>query len=461
MSPEPIEERLDHLRPSPSPRFYRRMSRAAWTPVAIARRRVLLTTGLTLMIAVVLLAFTPQGRAWAQQALRFFTRASGDTLPAPTIPTMRWVDQTPGRPAPTLIPEEPTQPAFSADCGDIHAPRCTFAQIRSKVNFKVEQLGVIPAGLYFIGATGGPDAVELIYDSADHGGFLYLREEPWTGSSKQTAWQVGASAVVESVRIGDLSGEYVRGTFMMKDGDQTVTWDAQADEQTLHWVDGGVFYEMQSAGPVLPVDRQAFVSLAASLTTGSVAASLTPMPPTPTANTFNFQSAFPLTIPQAEQQAGFPVLAPSKLPAILSFVGARINTPDELIPGAVTLFYLLDQNIQGPNTDGLFLQEQPVPDQARCTWCGFRVGDSAAVWADTTASVVGSGIQMVQVGDAQGEYVQGVWTGRNNNGTWAWEPDQPVKRLRWRANGVAFELSYYGDDISQADMLAIAGSIRR
>ena len=80
--------------------------------------------------------------------------------------------------------------------------------------------------------------------------------------------------------------------------------------------------------------------------------------------------------------------------------------------------------------------------------------------ADNTYSIVGGGIQTVQINAVPGQYVEGVWAGKNNDGTWAWEPVPSIKRLRWQMNGMAYEMSYLGDDITQADLIAIAESMK-
>ena len=455
-----IEEKLNSLQPSPSQRFYRRMRRAAWTPAAASRRRAVAATSLTFLLIAALLIFTPQGRAWAQGLLNYFTRAGSDTLPAPTMATMRWVEQTPGVPASTLTPVEPTQLAFSADCGDYSAPKCTVEQIRSKVDFTVKQLGTIPDGFYFTGATGGPGRIEIFYDTADHGGVIYISEAPWTGSPEQTSWEIGASAVVENVQIGSLAGEYVEGTFMMKDGDSEMVWHEDADVQTMHWVDHGVFFVMQTAGPSFPLDPQALTTLAESLTTGPVAAASLPMPPTatPDPQESELRSVYPLTVAQAEEKAGFDVLEPTKLPEFLSWIGARYEAEQK----TVNLFYHLNLSLSivPPNDNGLYLSEHLAPDPANGTPWGFRLGDSNAMMADNTYSIVGGGIQTVQINAVPGQYVEGVWAGKNNDGTWAWEPVPSIKRLRWQVNGMAFEMDYYGDEITQADMIAIAESMK-
>ena len=123
-------------------------------------RRISRAAFVTLMI-VVLLALaliTPQGRAFAQSILQFFVRSESDAIPVPTSEPVNWVDLTPGVPPATKTPL-PAMAIFANECGDFGSPTCTVEQIRSKVDFTVKEPANIPEGLYFIGATGGPDSI--------------------------------------------------------------------------------------------------------------------------------------------------------------------------------------------------------------------------------------------------------------------------------------------------------------
>jgi hypothetical protein len=262
------------------------------------------------------------------------------------------------------------------------------------------------------------------------------------------------------VQIGSVKGEYVKGSFMLIDGKTSAKWNPNVAIQTLHWVDQGVFFEMQVVGATAQISRDEFVALAETLTTKPVAAASTPMPPTatPDPQASDMSSHYPLTVAQAEEQAGFDVLEPTKLPEFLSWIGARYEAEHK----TVNLFYHLNLSLSivPPNDNGLFLSEQLAPDPANGTPWGFRLGDSNAMMADNTYSIVGGGIQTVQINAVPGQYVEGVWAGKNNDGTWAWEPVPSIKRLRWQMNGMAYEMSYLGDDITQADLIAIAESMK-
>ena len=421
--------------------------------------RVTAIVVLALLFAGAVFLITPQGQALAQSLLRFFTRSQNNTMPVPTSVPLVWVEKTPGateaaQVTPSLEPTL-TGAAFSNQCGDFRSPTCSVEQIRKMVKFTVKELGLIPEPLHFIGATGGPDRVTLLYDTQDHSGFIVLTQEQWTGSAAQKNWiNIGPNAVVETVQIGSLSGEYVKGSFGYRSGETQATWNDNAGMQNLRWVDNGVFMTIERAGPDgpgKPIDRDGLVAIAESMTTGPASAVATPLPSlTPTLTSVpetpepGYQ--FTLSIAEAAQKAGFSVQAPTHLPQILTFVGASYDPATNF----VRLSYTTDFS------EGLMITEEHASDAAQCKICAFKVGVSADVWTDTYGSIVPKDIiQTVKIGNATGQYVEGMW----ENG-WEWVPDPNIKRMRWQANGRAYEFFYVGTEISKEDMIRMAESMK-
>ena len=202
-------------------------------------------------------------------------------------------------------------------------------------------------------------------------------------------------------------------------------------------------------GPDGFFDRAGMVALAESLTTGPVAARLTPVPsltPTPVQPTPEPGFQFTLTITEAGQKAGFSVSGPTYLPQILTFKGASYDPATNL----VRLSYTTDFS------ENLMITEELAPDAAQCKICGFKVGASADVWTDTYGSIVPKDtIQTVMIGNATGQYVEGMW----ENG-WEWVPDPYIKRMRWQANGRAYEMYYVGTEISKDDLIRMAEGMK-
>jgi len=416
------------------------------------RQIAALITVIVLLLAVAFL-LSPQGQIWAQSALQFFTHSESNTLPPPPTETLVWVN--PQAPTPTPGPTATPMAAFSTDCGDYPAPHCSVAQIRGKVTFPVRELSIIPAEMYFVGATGGPDYVYLAYETVEleQGPLLALFEQPWTGSAEQTNWEVGPEVVVETVLIGDVTGEYVRGSFSYMAGDAEMAWNPDFQE-TLRWVEQDVFHDLRYFSFDAPLGKDVMAALAASLTSEPVSANHPQMPPTPTPEVFDFSMLYPLTIAQAKAQAGFDVWEPARLPQILYFEGAAVKPETQV----VSMFFGLDQKRWVGNTDGLTISQQPA--QSDCELCGFVMGDPAQAEAAYPGKVVGANavITSLTLGSNPGQYIEGGWIAQDDN-EMKWENDPHVKILRWQAGANAFELCYWGFDVDQAALLSIAESM--
>jgi hypothetical protein len=247
---KPIEEQLDHLHPSPSPRFYRRMSRAAWTSAGIARRRALAATGLTLMVTLALLAFTPQGRAWAQELLNYFTRAASDTVPITPLP--QTTVQDPGYVFNQAIAEVAQQAGF-----DVLEPAW---------------LPMDPSGQQLLSFDGASieeqkNIVRIFYrytlggDGLTDG--LVLREQRFQiVDDCELCGMVGASAIVQTVSIGDGTGEYVEGVWKADDNGEW-KWTPDPYVRTLRWQKGDLALEIQYFGQ--EVEKADLLAIAESM----------------------------------------------------------------------------------------------------------------------------------------------------------------------------------------------------
>lgn len=142
------------------------------------------------------------------------------------------------------------------------------------------------------------------------------------------------------------------------------------------------------------------------------------------------------SVEDIERRVGYDVLAPTDLPDSLTFAGANIQESKKIT-------YLFYRYIE---TNALVLRQEPFQQTDDCELCGW-VGASAA-------------IQTVQIGGASGEYVEGTWNLTDDGPVWMADPY--LKTLRWQAGGMAFELLYMGppDSLTQAQMIAIAASLK-
>jgi hypothetical protein len=327
-------------------------------------------------------------------------------------------------------------------------------EIRGKVDFTVKELSDIPEGMYFIGATGGPDSIFLKYEFENHSGGLTIFEERWTGKPAEGTSEVGASALVEKVQIGNLAGEYFRGSFSMRAGDPVTVWDPDFPVETLRWVEGGVSYTLgYDFTTQMPLGKARLIALAQGMTTEPVAKLPLPATATPESNEFSLRNVFNLSIPQAEELAGVKLLLPSQLPEFLSFLGAKYEVETKV----ARVFYVVEE----PYMNGLTVSQQVVSDPDDCAICDIVVGDSTQLGPDNSPMIVGadSNLETVEIGDVKGQYVTGVCKGKDCCGC-VWDSEPFLQTLRWQIDGRAFELQYAGSDLSKTDLIAVAEDLK-
>lgn len=320
------------------------------------RLRAVSLSALTLLLVLGMIFILPQGQVWANNILRFFIPGSDQiSLPTPQPVKINPANLTPDAAQPTLTPIAARRPEFYAACGDIFAPRCSIEQIQKMVDFPVKGIADLPVGLQFLGGTGGPDGVSLYYWRDDPISSLLLTQGPATQA--EAPIPVGKSAAIQPVQIGNVSGEYVKGTYFSYGGDTEAQWNPNADSQSLRWEEQGMLYTMWMTGsaefPDYSLDMAGMVRLAASLT--DQAAQL-PAQPTHEA---------PKTVRQVEQEAGFKVIEPAWLPEGYRFERAGYFPNQKLIcnfyhhPADVPMFR--PSNPPAPSLSIAFSAGVPLP----------------------------------------------------------------------------------------------------
>lgn len=415
-----------------------------------------------ILAAIVLIAAIffslPEGRTLAQQVIHFFTRGETNLMPGPTATPVKWVEQTPGVAAPTFT-SQPTNtgPVLESSCGTYQEPHCSIDEIRKMVNFPVFALAELPGDLYFSGATGGQDEVYISYKTHSQTGLLDITEQLLTDDLVTSTVELGADAEIQSVQVGSVLGEYVKGAY---DGNNNPpVWNSDADVQVLRWVNQGVVFTLTKFGVAPLMTRDDMVELASELSTGFVGENGIPavVTPTLTEEPFDIRSVYPLSLSEAEAQAGFKLLSPEKLPEVLSFVGASYDEKTKM----VTLLYKYVIPGMPEIMDGLIIKELVVTKGQSCDLCEFVRGKFVY---GSTEDIVSedANIETVQIGSLSGQYLEGIgWVNATNDiSGWAWESDPYRKRLRFEVNGLAVEVWADTYELTKADLISIAESMK-
>jgi hypothetical protein len=205
----------------------------------------------TLAATAALFAFvfvTPWGRSLAQSALRFFVRTERTTFPLEPSQIVTFV---PDASAPTAQPP---------------APLVTIAEAEREAGFDVAELPFVPEGFDYRGARVYDRAVTIEYEARGGGGSLIIKQSP--EGFVQSRWDEVPGHAIVPVKIGEVDGEFARGTFVVYAGDTTATWNPDAPILRMRWVKDGIWFQMTRFGDVeatASLDRARLTELAAAV----------------------------------------------------------------------------------------------------------------------------------------------------------------------------------------------------
>lgn len=207
--------------------------------------------GLVGLLAMLLVLFllTPGGKAFAQQILQYFTRASSDTLPL-----QAWQLSTP-----TLSGKA------TVDAANMLNANLTLGEVEKQAGYDVLEPAWLPENLSFAGASFEDDhhIVRIFYRYVELNG-LVIREEPFTKTEDcELCGELGASASVETVQIEDSVGEYVEGVWKLTDNGPV--WESDPYLKSLRWQKNGLAIELQYMGPPASLTKEELIKVAKNL----------------------------------------------------------------------------------------------------------------------------------------------------------------------------------------------------
>lgn len=242
---EQIETLLTHITDKPSERFYEKMENAPWNTAAneqSARPTTRPNYRATAAVAIVALMtagllFTPLGAAAQELLSRFFT----------PLPTNTQTSTITINPQPTAIAEAP-----------VYIPQ-SLAQVQAQVGFDIPLPRALPPFYNTLDAQLVGDGVMVSFrnDSDTVGRNLVMQIHPLGDDPDHFDFEVGANAQIETVQIGNVTGEYVRGYWATDEAPTVVgenaegqvveleqSWNNDLGFQFLKWQADGFNYQI-------------------------------------------------------------------------------------------------------------------------------------------------------------------------------------------------------------------------
>ena len=416
-------------------------------PILKQRRFRLFALSALVVLLVAATFATPWGKAFAQSLFQFFAVAEGDSFPLPTeqialynnVPTVAPTFAAQLKPIET---EEPPAPAPTRD----PYYSLTVSEAEAQAGFDVLEPAYLPPYFTFRGAAYDPDrrVVTLVYKY--DGGLGRDRVGIYIGQQRLSDYdpracpscQIGPSAVVQTVRIGNVTGEYVGGAWRgpqatsMPGASATpeMVWDPTPFFRTVGWQEEEMRFTVQGIGPAadgeLPgnLSKDTLVEIATSMT----------MCRDTLASLF-----YRCQVSSVEAAVGFDAKEP----------------PDD-IPGLV--FERAEAN---PTLGVLGLHYKAIGGGTELIITQSRTDLVALGWGEVPLS---ANVEKVKIGQYDGEYVQGTFIVRPGATSAVWEPNAPVQRLRWREGNRLFGIDMFGrtasvEYLGKEALIALAESL--
>lgn len=319
-----IETMLENLPPDISPRFEKRLISAPWTPRAVRRRRTLAVIYLTVIFLIAFIGLTPQGRAFAQNIIEFFTTTDQSFFPLSEEELDLFY--TPASPrALSLVEVTPLAPLldYCSNPEDIGTYDCEIQRVEKELNIDLKEFSAVPPSFTFaeiwlypsLSNTNTSNIVGISYQTS--GAILSLAQGTGDFPPASDGEKVPSSAV-QQVKIGEYDGEYVNGYFGLRNGDNKLIWSTTGADQRIRWKEGERWFEILAfSGPGTSgyLDKQALISLASNMV----------YQPENSEQTTKVDFDFIPNIPLAEKICGFNILQPTKLPQGMEFDHAKYD----------------------------------------------------------------------------------------------------------------------------------------
>lgn len=228
------------------------------------------------VLVVAAIALTPQGRAWAQQVMRLFTRTQGMTFPlSPAqIEGANLAEQAEAQAQPTAAPPA-TLLFFEQACTQADPQANTLCQAQ----LAAETAGFTPwlpawddPGLFLTslafdsardivqagyGYRGYPDAINSVMIFQGTGAL-----------PTDSDWQKVPEQYIQAVEVAGAPAEYVQGAFVARPGATQATWESDISMARLRWKQGEQWFEIFKVGQpemVTFLDQAGMIRLAESL----------------------------------------------------------------------------------------------------------------------------------------------------------------------------------------------------
>jgi len=346
-----IEELLEKMQPVPSANFHHKMKQAVWQTKNLeaeikrsSNHRARFALAFTMLLLAAGLLLSPQGRAWAQEVIHFFSRINTQTVEIPESQS-KLLEESANISydvplVPLFIPTVSPEMAALPGCGtpeEAQSYSCRVALAESQLGFDLKELPATPEdwkfdSLYFDAASKLAIISYILEQNSPASGSFSLTQGVGDFPTEfvNTPWEAVPSDKVEPVKVAGHEGEYVKGSFGTP-ADKRLGW-SDSYIHRLAWSDGARWYEIKLyPSPTSPdlMSRDQLIGLAERLVDS----------PQEKIEALDADALY--SVSDVEQISGMDLKAPTLLPLDTDFEYARYYANND----EVRLFYGINNEL--------------------------------------------------------------------------------------------------------------------
>lgn len=454
-----VEQMLNSIQPEPSSDFHHRMAKMPWKKyihpeIKLRMRRYGFSAAIfAILLITAFFLVTPVGSAIAKDILQFFTRSDSDVK---TIPT-QFVSVPPPTPTtePTfglaLVPAvmENPQPTATAV-----TPRgLSLDEAEELAGFELFEPSKLPRdyNLTQVEYDAEKQIISMWYRSPRGvtGEFILVEE-----GKNLIQSEIGASAKVEYIPVGDTEAEFVKGGWFTDAGSNEEKWYDDMEEYNLRWKvqDISIHVMIMLNDVFMPayITRDEMVAFVQSIVQcpssdsdacngAHASVSQMPEPPADGLDMADYSS-----ISEIEPWTNFDILEPSMLPEGIQFSHVWFNAKLQQVWISCGSFAEDLMHSQGPT---LFIFENMI--------------NSGSEFDESIYPV--EAIEKVTVNEISATLVKGRLESASGSTTSTWK-DSADLMLSWVNNGVQYSISFApgylgGEQLSTENIIRIAESL--
>ncbi|MEA4811077.1 MAG: hypothetical protein VB108_00730 [Anaerolineaceae bacterium] len=360
----------------------------------------------------------------------------------PVLPTIQNQVLVSATPKPDLNESDSDLPCivpimdFADICGGLQRAHCTPAQMRYWMGINFKEFTELPGSFAFAGAYGNPYWASLYYTDRQNKQWIRLAIFVSVHSLQNFILAGVDLQEMEDVRVDDFKAHYLKGEWKPCAESASGCWASDKPGAILFWQEEALNYRVQYGsfeGGKGSMSQDDLIFAASRMQTAPAAVNI----PVAHVQAMEEQTYFNDVIALAHKN-GLPVSKPTGLADGFELVNVEFSPDIEKI---LRLYYADESEIFKSYL--IKIAKEPHSKLGL-----FEKGNALNEEEDLAFKTVPD-YEVLSIKGLKAQFVQGLWVKDINSSEPIWQASFPALRLRFKTDGLIYELAYYGEQEPQ------------